>query len=110
MIESGARARKAEIPVDVDMESQPDYMRDIKAGHYTRRKESPPVCVPVVCVEGCAAGQRDKRWPAGLGCAHQERCPCDTLIRDRGCSPAVEQHNGLHDCGSSLSIPRGPGC
>jgi hypothetical protein len=57
MIESGARARKVETPLDVDMESQPDYMRDIKAGHYTRRKESPPVCVPVVYAEGCAAGR-----------------------------------------------------
>jgi hypothetical protein len=107
MIESGARARKVETPLDVDMESQPDYMRDIKAGHYTRRKESPPVCVPVrICSGFCGRS----RLPAGLGCAPQERCPCDTLTRDRGCSPAVEQHNGLHDCGSSLSIPRGPGC
>jgi hypothetical protein len=41
MIESeGARARKN----DVELESgAPAYMRDMKPGHYTRRKESAPV-------------------------------------------------------------------
>lgn len=63
MIESGARARKVETPLEVDMESQPDYMRDIKAGHYTRRKESPPVCVTEACVEGCAAGRATSGGP-----------------------------------------------
>lgn len=43
MIESGARARKTEMG-DVELESgAPDYLRDMKPGHYTRRKESAPV-------------------------------------------------------------------
>ena len=51
MIESGARARKADTPYDMDMENAPDYLRDMKPGQYTRRKEAAPVgdCYELKC-------------------------------------------------------------